>query len=53
MSNIGNLERVSAAKLSELILAKGDTAEETLAVVDVRDGGKEAPRFATAGQFGA
>jgi len=39
MASIANLQRLSAAKLSEIILAKGPTAGESFAVVDVRDDG--------------
>ena len=43
MASIANLERLSAAKLSEIILAREGSAKDSIAVVDVRDDGKRWP----------
>ncbi len=39
MATVANLQRISVAKLSELLLASHASSNPTVAVVDVRDDG--------------
>lgn len=39
MATIGNLKRMSAKELSEIILSEADTQDRSYAIVDVRDDG--------------
>lgn len=41
MTTVGTLQRLSAADLSELVLAEQDPSNPAVAIVDVRDDGKE------------
>lgn len=47
MATIANLPRISASRLSSLIIAESAAANPTLAVIDVRDDGMSTylPRF--------
>lgn len=41
MATVGTLQRLSAAALSDLVLAEQGTSNASLAIIDVRDDGEE------------